>query len=412
VSAAGAAVGGRSLAGASRARRTAPGCRSAGLPGLLLGAALAALAGGAPALAVDAQWRGMDYARNGNYIVLPSTTPAIPGVFILDTGTTLLALDARFDQLLGKGQQLAVSTNGGTRVFTVHAAPALAFGPWSIPAGAQAISLPLSFLAQVTGLELAGFIGMTSVQGLVMSIDYDADTLRLRDGLAAGQAEGYQALPLTITADSLSPRFTLEIGGVSRTVAIDTGSGFALALIPATYDALLASGFLRAVGSAKAVTMAGTVDNASGLVDGVRLGTFAYPALAVGRASAASPEVIDAVGVDFLARHNVILDVPHRMLYLRQRAARLTAADLDPNIGIHLLMADGRITIGLVDAGCAAARAGIAAGDIIVTVDGAPAAAIGIFACRDLLARSRLRPLRLTLEAHGTHRAFAATLAP
>jgi hypothetical protein len=250
------------------------------------------------------------------------------------------------------------------------------------------------------------------VQALVVGIDYDADTLRLGDALAAGQAAGYQALPLTIQAGSLSPRFTLELGGVSRTVAIDTGAGMALSLTPATYDALLAAGALRAVSSAKAVTMAGMVEQACGLLSGVRLGPFAYPALAAARASSASPEVIDAVGVDFLARHDVIIDLPQRRLYLRQRPARLAIADLDPNIGIHLLQVDGRITAGLVDAGCPAARAGIAAGDAIITIDGAEAAAIGIFACRDLLAHSRLRPLRLTLEAHVTRRAYAATLAP
>lgn len=385
------------------------GGAAGGLSGLL---ALAVIAGGAPATAVDARWRGMDYARNGNYIVLPSTTPAIPGVFILDTGTTLMAVDGRFANLLGKGRPLSLSTLGGTRSFEVHAAPALGFGPWTIPAGGQAVCLQLSFLSQVAGLELAGFVGMTPLQGLVVSIDYDADTLRLGDALAAGQAAGYQALPLTIVAGSLCPRFTLEIGGVSHAVYLDSGSGYAVSLLPATYDALLAQGAIRAGAGARGVTMAGEVDDATGLLSGVRLGAFAYPALAVCRLTSASLDLIDTVGLGFIARHNVIIDVPHRMLYLQQRASRLGTADVETNIGLHLLKIDGRITIGLVDAGCAAALTGIAAGDVLITVDGREATTLGIFACRDLLAESRQRRLSLTLEAHGTHRAFAVTLAP
>jgi PDZ domain len=373
---------------------------------------IAACALGTPAPAVEALWSSMDYQRNGSYIVLPSTTPAIPGVFILDTGSTLMAVDGRFANVIGKGHQLSISTLGGTRSFDVHAAPALGFGPWTIPAGGQTACLQLSFLSQVTGLELAGIIGMTPLLGLVVSIDYDADTLRLSDARTAGQAEGYQALPLTIVEGSRCPRITLEIGGVSRTVDLDSGNGYAVSLLPATYDALLASGAIRAGLGSKGVTMAGTVDNASGLLSGVRCGAFAYPALSVCRLTGASPDLIDTVGLGFLARHNVIIDVPRRLLYLQQRASRLTTADVDTNIGLHLLRIDGRITAGLVDAGSPAARAGIAVGDILLTIDGRSAAGLGIFACRDLLAQCRLRQLPLTLEAHATQRTVAVTLAP
>ena len=73
----------------------------------------------------DAVFEHMDYAAHGEFIILPSHTPALPGVFLVDTGATMLVIDKRFATLLGPAEPLlmAMFRNGGVIQMAVTPRP-------------------------------------------------------------------------------------------------------------------------------------------------------------------------------------------------------------------------------------------------------------------------------------------------
>lgn len=117
------------------------------------------------------------------------------------------------------------------------------------------------------------------------------------------------------------------------------------------------------------------------------------------------------VGSGLLKRFVVTLDYEHRLMYLKPIAGKVDDLDTFDRSGMWLNVADKGFSIVSVSDGSPAAKAGLAAGDIIETVDGKAISSIHLY---DLRRRLRNEPpgtkVVLTVERNGNPRTVTLVL--
>lgn len=117
------------------------------------------------------------------------------------------------------------------------------------------------------------------------------------------------------------------------------------------------------------------------------------------------------VGSGLLKRFVVTLDYGHQLMYLKPIAGNVDDLDTFDRSGMWLNVADKGFSIVSVSDGSPAAKAGLAAGDIIETVDGKSVSSIHLY---DLRRRLRDEPpgtkVALTVERNGNPRKIILVL--
>jgi hypothetical protein len=342
--------------------------------------------------------------------------------FILDTGAGATFLDLhtaeRFGIKLGStfvGRGAGAGTIAGAQLDGANVRLAGSSLVQRVPS-----ALDLSRLPPREGHRMDGILGYDFINRFVVAIDYVKQELRLYDPRSFAYEGPGASLPVTFSGGHPHVDATVRLADgatLQGRMVVDVGSAGPLA-ITKTFadenhlrDRIGPTVHRRAGGGVGGAVMADI-----GRVESLKLGTIEVPrpvtSLAGDSAGVMSgnSEWIGNIGGEILRRFTVYLDYPHKRMILEPHAGTNEPIEADM-AGIALVMNDS-LTSASVDylaPGSAAASAGLAIGDTLVSIDGQPANAAALREFRKRLRRDGER-IVLTVRRGGEFRTVTLVL--
>jgi hypothetical protein len=333
------------------------------------------------------------------------------GWFVFDTGAGFLALDSRFAVTLGILDSIAPRSIAVAQ----RPLPRLTIGGLAIDQLAPVLLFRSSLLGRVTEREIMGLIGYRVVRDRAVWVDYGARRLALvpastdqemvdaeaiagsRRLLQAGLSSGAIPCRFRMTEDGkvlLRVRVTPMSGGRATpwlTLVLDTGASkttlFEDVLQPLTdtrkwrpvMKGLIAPTLVATTTArlcrARRVEVRGSSGTAQ--AEGVDVALVSNP-MARDLEQLAGEPVHGLIGYSFLQRFRVACDYPRRVLWLDPTPG--IGADRSPtpaHVGVQIERDGEAVRVVAVVEDSPAARAGIVAGDEVISVDGRPVAGLG-----------------------------------
>lgn len=301
--------------------------------------------------------------------------------FLIDTGFSVSAIDARNQDLLGSqtGDFDAVSPLGTKKQVPLFRCPPISVAGEVTPLD-QVACLDLQMLTLIGGRQCDGILGMDWFAKNIVAIDFDRKTFTIEDQEPVAPA-GFDAVPLDPMADYFAVNaFVNQVNPV--VLMIDTGNSSSLSLNQRDWPVVFSGSETNTVMATVADAVNQVARTRVGVVQELTVGGLDYSNLhAMFTRNPVQPSVL---GLEFLQRHEVILDFPDRMLYLRP-GRNFFAPDVEDMSGLHLIRDGGRTTVYSVDDFSPAAAQGIRASDIIETVNQQPATTLSMKNIRKIL---------------------------
>ena len=327
-------------------------------------------------------------------ITIPVVVAGRPCCFLLDTGCTLNAVDPAFFPGLRRRRPTTMRTAGDTIHVQLFDPPAIDVGPFPLDRAGQVVGLDCAPFRALSDKPIVGILGIASLADAVVQIDFDRRRLTLMPPDTRPHPDWGSAS--TMTPSSLDyPTVTMTLAGTPQSLTIDTGYEGFLSLPPLTFDRL------RQATSApsrttRELTAGGVGPTRTMRVPSVDLGATAYENASV------DEDVADAdaglvLGLTFLERHLATLDFPNRRFYLKP-GLQIDRPAHDRTAGFAVSRPRDDLVILDVTAGGPAADAGLRVGDVLVELDGKPAAAYRVPDVSDLLAADHDRTVAVVVR--------------
>jgi len=337
-----------------------------------------------------------DMDPDGDLLVLPVTIDRQVFPFILDTGTTLNAYDARLRNHLGPVQEfVGIRTASGNETLKLYDPPRAFLGRFNLRTPQGVTCMDMAGVRRATGHEFYGIIGMTFLLDRIVHLNFDQGKLSF---LTSSAPRVGTAVPLAIVKEMARVNVDFEGLGV-RSLLVDTGSvGVGSGnLRSADFDALAKRGELVVLGKGLSADLSRQqAPIRYGSVKRLTVGPERHEGLIF------SDHVnSDILGMGFWKRYNVTFDFPRHVVYLQknQYVPALDDAKRDLS-GLHLTGKNGRVVVHGVDNGSPGAVAGILPGDLLAKLDGKDAAGITIRILRRQLC-SKGKEVSLAMQRNG-----------
>ena len=170
---------------------------------------------------------------------------------------------------------------------------------------------------------------------------------------------------------------------------IDTGAQ-GNSIQPDKFDAFIGTDIIRLGSRFASVTVAGEVRGDRGRLSSLKVGPFAHEGIRVARVDSSS------VGLDYLSRFCVTFDFPENVMYLR-KGLQFAKNEPAATSGLMLKWDGDEIRVDSVREDGPADLAGIKSRDILVQINGKPAAEFDPFALRQLLTSAGGTKVRMTI---------------
>jgi hypothetical protein len=239
------------------------------------------------------------------------------------------------------------------------------------------------------GIRIDGMVGYQLLARFLTTLDYANSKLTLAMPSAApATAPGAAAVGFYI--DGTIPRIPIAVNGVTTSAEVDTGNRAALDLSSPFLAAHPAIAALAKTAPAVAgFGVGGPAYARLGRIPTLQIGPYDMANCVASFAAQSKGAFADPfnpanVGGAVLRRFDVTFDYAHQQLLLAKNAEFDAPFSYDRS-GLFLIDAAGAYTVISVMAGTPGATAGIAKGDVIVDVNGAPASNDSLAALRALL---------------------------
>jgi Aspartyl protease/PDZ domain len=373
-----------------------------GASAVLLGSALVAPSVAAQGVApVDARLSvTVPVERTGSTLFVPvRVAGSEPLWFILDTGANVCVMDGArvarmglpLDTLETRGQGAGA---GGVRVRWITDPARVRMEVPGVAFTCERIAvIDLSGTPGVTGRPVDGILGYHFFAPHVVEVDYDAEVLRLHDPASYVYAGGGDTVALTFRRNLPYVTVRIAAGGAApreRELLLDTGSEDAVddSLVLHAADRREVTGGVG-LGQEYRVTLAN--------LDSVGIGPFTFrqvPGVAPG---------VALVGGEVLRRFRLVLDYGRARMYLEPNEHlhdAFSALPFGGGVELRWDAAAAGARVHEVRPGSPGEAAGLRVGDLIVAVDGLPAAELGLRRLGRLL-RLPGRTFRLRMQRDG-----------
>ena len=341
-----------------------------------------------------------------------------PFRFLFDTGGSNI-VDADVAKQIGlaaAGKGAGSGVGAESEAFQFATVDALGVGDATLRKQVFAVAPVHAGFGISSGKPVDGLIGFEVLSRFVTTFDYGNNRVVLRTPRAAAlpTPSGGRTIPFVFNGQH--PMIACTIDGFANQCVLDTGSRISLSvlspflashpsIVPANATAAGANGF--GVGGASMGRLGRTTLQIAGFtvpdivtdLSTSTKGAFADPFYA-GNIGAGT---LKRFAVTFDYRRSTVTFVPNATLAQRETYDRS---------GTFLITQGGKIVVADVRPGTPAAQAGLARGDVIATVDGQDAAALGLAAVRDAFRGNVGTTIQLGLAAKdGSTRTVALTLA-
>jgi hypothetical protein len=356
---------------------------------LMLSAAAGILPGMAPAAQKAADPLVIPFELVTRHILIKVKINSVPLWFIFDTGDRVAILDLERAKSLGLSLQGEVNVGGagaGTlKGATVRDASVTVIGAEANPQPV-AMAIPLGGLAPRFGHVIDGIIGADFIKQFVVEIDYPSRVLRLHDKNKFVYSGSGEILPLTFVHGGY-PVIDAEVTAAGRTpvkgrFVLDFGSGASLALhTPFVQQQNLPPPSQKTIRAMGAGGAGGKITGRSGRVSALKIGKFQIdnPLTLFSEdknGAFATSEIQGNIGQMILSKFKALLDYERDRIILEPNTSlKDPIAPLSSGLKI---IAEGddyrtfRIDELLEDS--PAIEAGLQKDDVVLAVDGQPAA--------------------------------------
>jgi Aspartyl protease/PDZ domain len=353
-----------------------------------------------------------------NHVALPVTIDGKgPFRFLFDTGGSNI-IDADVAKQLGLGATGTASGSGvgsATESINFAVVDALGVGDATLRKQVFAVAPVHAGFGMSSGKPVDGLIGFEVLARFVTTFDYGNGRIVLQTPGASAAAPVSGATTVPFAFNGQHPMIPCTIGGFAGSCIVDTGSRVALTVLtpflaahpsiaPPSATAVGANGF--GVGGASLGRLGRTT---------LQIAGFTIPDVIADlstqtRGSFADPFTAGNIGAGVWKRFTVIFDYPRQTISLAPNAA-FAQRETYERSGTFLIAQGGKIVVADVRPGTPAAQAGLAKGDVITTVGGQDAAAMGLGAVRDAFRAAPGTVVQLGVTAKdGTQRTVALTL--
>ncbi|MGI8840991.1 MAG: aspartyl protease family protein [Caulobacteraceae bacterium] len=338
-----------------------------------------------------------------------------PFLCIFDTGGHDLLTPQTARLLAVKSEGQAPGTGAGVNVVDTAFARGVTFQIGDLTLGNQTIAVLPFEEREVEGFAEQGMIGFEVFRRFVTQIDYGKRTLTFIDPARFDPKDAGTPVPFVFY--SHLPQVTGSFEGIPGAFDIDTGSRSELDITKPVVEAngLMArhpkgvaavdgwgvGGPSRSYITRGAELTLGPI-KASGVVAG-----FSTDA----KGAFADPNYEGNVGSKLLKRFVVTFDYGHQIMYLKPLSKPDPDVGTFDRAGLWINTAPAGFAIVDLTAGGAAQAAGLKVGDVITTVDGAPAASIPISEMRQKLRDEAAgTKVSLVVQSGGAARPVTLTL--
>ena len=283
------------------------------------------------------------------------------------------------------------------------------------------VLLPVDYIARQAGYPTEGILSVGAFMHQVVQVDYTAKQVRFIDTAEFAPLSGAVEVPITIRGNVPFVKAEIDLPdgrGIKGTFLLDSGFvGTILFSRPfiARHPELLHNGRHIHVPSVEAV--GGKMNIQAGRIASLRLGPFKFKQLVAifsidGAGILDNPQIDGIVGADMLKRFCVAYDYSHHRIFLTSGPSLNDPIPVDSS-GLRLVVTPPDFhhfeVDGIVDRS-PAAEAGVSRGDIVVAIDGKPAAALTLSQIREMLQVPNQEHL-LSLE-HNQKKTESATQDP
>lgn len=327
-----------------------------------------------------------------NLIIMPVVVNGqLPLRFILDTGVrTAILTEKSYSDILGLPytRQFTISGPGGEHFITAFVANGVSF---FIPPGVSGDGHALLVLEKdylelrnYLGAEVHGVLGYEIFSRFVVEIDYYHKQLTLYDPAIFKAKKKFKSLPITI--EDTKP-FVVTTGQIPQKkplkLLIDTGASHSLMLDPQSDTAIHVP--QKHINTILGRALGGEITGKMGRINSLELGPYVMPKVVTNypdknsymdtlKASAVKRH--GTIGGEIISRFTVIFDYSHGKIYFRKNPT--FKAEFQTNLSGLTIKAKGArlrvFEITEVRQGSYAHKEGIEKGDLLVSINGKPAA--------------------------------------
>lgn len=332
-----------------------------------------------------------DIAKEGQLILLPVRFEGKTYQFMLDTGSTWCVFDESFRARMGKPVRTqVVATAGKDRKFHFCAAPEAFLGPLNLKESKLVVCLDMKMLRQVTGLEIRGIVGMNAIREYVLQIDFDRGKLALLKPDYRNHPEWGHAVPIRFNKLGM-PIVTARMpASIKADFIVDTGSNGSGSLTKPLFDYIVEEKNLKTA-EWLGETAAGTLRKSEARIANVTVGQFTCKNLIIAEGN------FHTLGLGWLRWFRVTFDFHNGKMYLK-KGDQFDRPDETDMSGLHVLRIDGKTVVHSLDKAYPADQAGILVEDIILSVNGKPAAAYEMWELRRLLCSGDKKKITMTIQ--------------
>jgi hypothetical protein len=338
-----------------------------------------------------------------------------PYHFIFDTGGQNI-IDADIAKQLGLGAAGGGAGSGvgsATEAVQFATVDTLGIGGATLRKQAFVVAPVHAGFGISSGKPVDGLIGFEVLARFVTTFDYGTNTIVLRTPQAAMPVTQGKTVPFVFNGGHVM--IDCAIDGFADHCVLDTGSRIGItvlspfltahpSIVPPNVTAIGANGF--GVGGASLGRLGRTTVQIAGYTVPDVISDLSTQT----KGAFADPYYAGNVGAGVLKRFAVTFDYAHQTVAFVPDAG-FAAHDTYDRSGTFLITQGGKIVVADVRPGTPAATAGLARGDVLATVDGHDAAALGLGAVRDLLRGAPGTAIGLHVVAKdGTARDVSLTL--
>ena len=260
----------------------------------------------------------------------------------------------------------------------------------------------LSRFREIYGLNIRGLVGMSFLGRYVVQFDFDRARLRLWKSDSARHPEWGNDISLKPLSNG-EPTVRVRLGDdYDDFFSVDTGDNSDVRVPGAIFHQIIRKNQLA---SAKTLfsTLLGESWTLEARLTALSVGDCACNGLILGQGQYA------LLGLGWLRRHQAIFDFPACRLYLSVRREFTEPSESDMS-GLHLLrMTEGTIAK-YIDKPSPAEAAGVRPEDLVITVNGKPAASYSMQALRALLSSGDGKRIAMTIRRDGKDLSVEFTL--